>query len=96
MSAMEARAYALKSKLSRTGSGISRNPLLRPSKVSAWAAASSTLWPVICGLPLKSCINRGTEMDLESAALFEIDCFGLCFSTEEQKKGMEAFVNKKK
>ena len=45
---------------------------------------------------IKSSINKGTEMDLESAALFEIDCFGLCFSTEEQKKGMDAFVNKKK
>jgi enoyl-CoA hydratase len=45
---------------------------------------------------IKSSMNRGTEMDLESAALFEIDCFGLCFSTEEQKKGMDAFVNKKK
>jgi enoyl-CoA hydratase len=45
---------------------------------------------------IKSSINKGSEMDLESAALFEIDCFGLCFSTEEQKKGMDAFVNKKK
>jgi enoyl-CoA hydratase len=45
---------------------------------------------------IKSTINKGTEMDLESAALFEIDCFGLCFSTEEQKKGMDAFINKKK
>ncbi len=45
---------------------------------------------------IKSSINKGTEMDLESAALFEIDCFGLCFSTEEQKKGMDAFVNKSK
>ncbi len=45
---------------------------------------------------IKSSINRGMEMDLESASLFEIDCFGLCFSTEEQKKGMAAFVNKKK
>ncbi len=45
---------------------------------------------------IKASINRGTEMDLESAALFEIDCFGLCFSTEEQKNGMEAFVNKSK
>ena len=43
---------------------------------------------------IKASINRGTEMDLESAALFEIDCFGLCFSTEEQRKGMDAFVNK--
>jgi len=45
---------------------------------------------------IKSAINKGSEMDLESAALFEIDCFGLCFSTEEQKKGMDAFVNKMK
>ncbi len=45
---------------------------------------------------IKSSINKGTEMDLESAALFEIDCFGLCFSTAEQKAGMEAFVTKKK
>jgi enoyl-CoA hydratase len=41
-------------------------------------------------------MNKGTEMDLESAALFEIDCFGLCFSTDEQKQGMQAFVSKKK
>jgi len=45
---------------------------------------------------IKSAMNKGTEMNLESAALFEIDCFGLCFSTEEQKKGMAAFVSKKK
>jgi enoyl-CoA hydratase len=45
---------------------------------------------------IKSSINKGTEMDLESAALFEIDCFGLCFSTDEQKQGMQAFVGKKK
>jgi enoyl-CoA hydratase len=45
---------------------------------------------------IKSAMNKGTEMDLESAALFEIDCFGLCFSTDEQKQGMQAFVSKKK
>jgi enoyl-CoA hydratase len=45
---------------------------------------------------IKSSMNKGTEMDLESASIFEIDCFGLCFSTEEQKKGMDAFVNKSK
>ncbi|MGO9136937.1 MAG: enoyl-CoA hydratase/isomerase family protein [Syntrophales bacterium] len=45
---------------------------------------------------IKSAMNKGLEMDLESAAIFEIDCFGLCFSTEEQKQGMLAFVNKKK
>jgi enoyl-CoA hydratase len=45
---------------------------------------------------MKSAINKGYDLDLESAAMFEIDCFGLCFATEEQKAGMNAFVNKKK
>jgi enoyl-CoA hydratase len=45
---------------------------------------------------IKSAINKGTEIDLESAAHFEIDCFALCFSTEEQKKGMEAFASRRK
>jgi len=45
---------------------------------------------------IKAAMNKGTEMDLESAALFEIDSFGLCFSTDEQKQGMQAFVSKKK
>lgn len=45
---------------------------------------------------IKSAMNKGTETDLESALMFEIDCFGLCFSTEEQKQGMAAFVSKKK
>jgi len=57
-------------------------------KIASKSATSVTL--------IKSAMNKGTEMDLESAALFEIDCFGLCFSTEEQKKGMAAFVSKKK
>jgi len=41
-------------------------------------------------------MNRGTETDLETAALFEIDCFSLCFSTQEQKDGMKKFVEKSK
>jgi enoyl-CoA hydratase len=57
-------------------------------KIAAKSAPALTL--------IKSAINKGTEMDLESAAMFEIDCFGLCFATEEQKAGMSAFVSKKK
>jgi enoyl-CoA hydratase len=45
---------------------------------------------------MKSAINKGYDLDLESAAMFEIDCFSLCFATEEQKAGMLAFVSKKK
>ena len=43
---------------------------------------------------IKSAMNRGTETDLETASLFEIDCFGLCFSTQEQQDGMRSFVEK--
>ena len=44
---------------------------------------------------IKAAMNRGVETDLETALLFEIDSFALCFTTEEQKKLMAAFVNKK-
>ena len=50
--------------------------------------------PVALSL-IKSSINRGTETDLETASLFEIDCFALCFATEEQKILMTAFASKK-
>lgn len=45
---------------------------------------------------VKAAMNKGTETDLETASLFEIDCFALCFSTRDQKEGMQAFVDKKK
>jgi enoyl-CoA hydratase len=43
---------------------------------------------------IKTAINKGTETDLETASLFEINCFALCFSTQDQKDGMNAFVEK--
>ena len=45
---------------------------------------------------IKAAMNRGTETDLETAALLEIDCFSLCFSTNEQKEGMKKFAEKNK
>ena len=45
---------------------------------------------------IKSAMNKGTEIDLESASMFEIDCFALCFTTKEQKEGMAAFAKKPK
>ena len=45
---------------------------------------------------IKSAMNRGAEVDIESGSQLEMDCFGLCFGTEEQKKAMEKFVSKKK
>lgn len=44
----------------------------------------------------KSAVNNGMNMDMESAYKFEADMFGLCFATDDQKEGMEAFLNKRK
>jgi enoyl-CoA hydratase len=45
---------------------------------------------------IKSSVNRGSEADLNTASIFEIDCFALCFTTEEQKRAMAAFAAKSK
>lgn len=43
----------------------------------------------------KVAINRGLQMDIDDALAFESEAFGLCFSTEDQKEGMTAFVEKR-
>jgi len=45
---------------------------------------------------VKTAINNGTNMDLVSALDFEAECFAMCFSTEDQKEGMDAFEEKRK
>ena len=45
---------------------------------------------------IKTAMNRGTEMELDMAALFEIDCFALCFSLPDQRQKMQAFIDKKR
>jgi enoyl-CoA hydratase len=44
----------------------------------------------------KSAINNGINADLHTGCSFEIETFGVCFSTEDQKEGMKAFLEKKK
>lgn len=44
----------------------------------------------------KAAINRGIETDLDTGMSIEKDLFGLCFATEDQKEGMDAFLNKRK
>ena len=44
---------------------------------------------------LKSAINQGINMDLRSALSYEMRCFEILFSTEDQKEGMSAFVEKR-
>ena len=43
----------------------------------------------------KEAINRGIETDIETGISIESDLFGLCFSTEDQKEGMQAFLGKR-
>lgn len=42
----------------------------------------------------KEAINRGMETDVETGIAIENYLFGLCFSTEDQKEGMRAFLAK--
>ncbi len=44
----------------------------------------------------KSAINRGSEVDFETANEIEKMYFGMCFATEDQKEGMSAFLEKRK
>lgn len=44
----------------------------------------------------KSAVNQGLEMDLARGMAYEAEVFGLVFSTEDQKEGMAAFLEKRK
>jgi Enoyl-CoA hydratase/carnithine racemase len=44
----------------------------------------------------KSAIQRGVNMDLDSAQAYESEVFGLTFSTKDQTEGCTAFVEKRK
>ena len=52
--------------------------------------------PQVAVRQAKQAIRIGTQMDIISALAFEAEAFGLCFSTEDQKDAMKAFVNKEK
>lgn len=52
--------------------------------------------PQVAVRQAKQAIRIGTQMDINSALAFEAEAFGLCFSTEDQKDAMQAFLDKKK
>ena len=43
----------------------------------------------------KDAIDRGMQVDIDSAILVEAEDFGKCFSTEDQVEGMSAFVERR-
>lgn len=44
----------------------------------------------------KQAINIGSNVDIDSGIAVENNLFGLCFSTEDQKNGMQAFIKREK
>jgi len=45
---------------------------------------------------IKEAVDNGLEMESERAFEYEADLFGLCFATEDQKEGMNAFLEKRR
>ena len=45
---------------------------------------------------IKELVNKGTQISLASACAMEVSYFSACFSTEDQKEGMSAFLEKRK
>lgn len=50
--------------------------------------------PQVAARQAKQAIRIGTQIDMSSAIAFESEAFGLCFSTEDQKTAMQAFLDK--
>ena len=44
----------------------------------------------------KDVVRAGMEMDVTKACQYEADLFGLCFASEDQREGMNAFLEKRK
>ena len=51
--------------------------------------------PAIALKMIKTSVNQGLNMDLPSALDYEARCFEILFSTEDQKEGMKAFIEKR-
>ncbi len=71
---------------------VAPEELLNEAKAMAEAIAKNA--PIAVKLS-KAGINRGMQMDIDTALSFEAEIFGECFSSEDQKEGMTAFVEKR-
>jgi enoyl-CoA hydratase len=60
------------------------------------AALSICEYSQLAVLAAKESVNRAFESGLADGVMFERRLFHALFATEDQKEGMEAFVNKRK
>lgn len=72
---------------------VQKDELLDKAKEMANKIANNA--PIAIKL-CKSAINRGVQCDIDTGIAFEAEVFGECFSTEDQKEGMTAFLEKRK
>ena len=52
--------------------------------------------PQVAVRQAKQAIRMGKQIDINTGVAYESEVFGLCFSTEDQKDAMQAFLQKKK
>lgn len=52
--------------------------------------------PVMAMRMLKTSVNSGAKVDLDTALDLELACFGNAFASEDRKEGMRSFVEKRK
>ena len=70
-------------------------------RIGLMAAAEKLAGQIAANAPVavracKKAINEGLEQPMEEAVVTEEKLFGSCFATEDQKTGMQAFLEKKK
>ena len=59
-------------------------------------ASSIEKMAAIAGRNSKKAMNDGLQTDMDQAIVIEEKLFGGCFETEDQKNGMQAFLEKRK
>lgn len=52
--------------------------------------------PIMALRMIKTAVNTGANVDIESGLTIESACFSNAFATEDRKEGMQAFVEKRK
>lgn len=64
-------------------------------RVKSLAALIASQAPIAVS-SVKKAINKGIDVDMDTARLIETDIFAQCFKTQDQKNVMDAFLKKQK
>lgn len=74
------------------------NKIVEPEKLMEEARAMASQIAANAPIAVKLCktaVNRGMQIDIDTALMYEAEAFGECFSTEDQKEGMGAFLERR-